>query len=1245
MSSDSSDAASPSMPPPRDLPFASERFRILRRLGAGGMGEVYEAHDAELDARVALKTLRRHDPRALARFKNEFRALQGLEHPNLVSLGGLYEEDGLWFFTMELVRGVSFLSWVRGVGATRAPISSTPEPDVGLTPISGSLSLDEPPTARPDVEVDEGRLRDALAQLADGLGHLHDAGRIHRDVKPSNVLVRPDGRVVLLDFGLVHESHDSTDWSGSGVVGTVAYMAPEQAAGAPVTAAADWWSVGAMLYEALTGAAPHEGRPLQVLIAKQREAPPPPSARVTGVPEDLDQLCRDLLTLDPTARPNGRAVRRRVSRRTTESGERAAMSIAPAFVGRETEMEVLHEAYARVRAGEPLTVFVRGPSGLGKTALVREFTRALRDETEPPAVLRGRCYEREAVPFKGLDSVVDSIAKHLSAMPAKEAAALVPRRASLLVDTFPVLRRVDVLADAPRFRVVDPQERREQMFGAFRELLCRLGDRQPIVITIDDIQWSDQDSGRLLTELIRPPDGPRALVVATYRTSESSPEVALDLPGETIPIDLGGLHDADAIILAESAILRAGREPGEETQELAVAVARESGGHPLFIDELARRATSGDGGVHAMHLEAVLAERIARLAPNARRVLEVMSLASRPLPLATCARAADLDLAAALHELDVLRAGNLARTGGARSTDLAEPFHDRVRAATLAALSDDTVTAHHRALARAIEASDRPEPDLLVEHWAAAGDEARAREYTVQAAEQAEAALAFERAAALYARAAGFDAAFDPALETRRASALANAGRGPEAADVYLVLATELRGAERREHLRRAAYELLISGHLERGWEVVGTVLSEVGVWLPRTRFGVMLSALGSIVRLRLSGLRVRERDPDDVAPREIVMHEVLATLGRGLATVDHLLGFTFAVREALVAVRIGDPERIVPALATLSGYRANVGALGHARRIMDQAQSLAGRASENARAWVIVSVGIQEYVRGEWERSLGTLEQALQLWKDVAGAALQTNQVVTTLAGAYRNLGRLHELRGRLAEWRKTAERRGNRYLFSTLTLGYGVVPLAYESIDAAAEWAQSDRWTAAGESFHVQHWYLLRARAEIDLARGEPDLLSRHAGPLAAMGRSLLRRTLVWGLDSAWLEGRLAVADAARGDRRARRRVRRAIKRLDKGGWAHGLAMARLLEAALLRVEGDASAERVARDAIARCDALGGALYAACARMALSTWVDDPALVEAAARYAEREALPDLGRLVPVFAPGLIAPTVQER
>jgi serine/threonine protein kinase len=150
----------------------TERFQLRRRIGEGGMGVVWEAHDKERLTTVALKTLRSLAPDALLRFKNEFRALQDVSHPNLVSLGELIEEGGQWFFTMELVRGVPLASWVR--------------PYEGLP-------------------YDEARLRTAFAQLADGLQALHARGLLHRDLKPSNVLVSESGRVVLLDFGVVSE--------------------------------------------------------------------------------------------------------------------------------------------------------------------------------------------------------------------------------------------------------------------------------------------------------------------------------------------------------------------------------------------------------------------------------------------------------------------------------------------------------------------------------------------------------------------------------------------------------------------------------------------------------------------------------------------------------------------------------------------------------------------------------------------------------------------------------------------------------------------------------------------------------------------------------------------------------------------------------------------------------------------------------------------------------------------------------
>ncbi|HEY5947204.1 MAG TPA: serine/threonine-protein kinase, partial [Kofleriaceae bacterium] len=239
----------------------TERFVLERELGEGSMGVVYEATDRRTDARVALKTLKSLNAQTLARLKTEFRALQEVQHPNLVSFGELIEDAGHWFFTMELVEGVPLLEYV----------------------------------ARPR---DDRRLRHAFGQLAAALSALHASGLIHRDVKPSNALVTAEGRVVLLDFGLVSDVRGRYESMHDNIVGTAAYMAPEQAAGQPITPAADWYAFGVNLYEALTGELPHSGSSLQVLLDKQQKAALAPSQRVPGVPPDLDKLCIALLAFE-----------------------------------------------------------------------------------------------------------------------------------------------------------------------------------------------------------------------------------------------------------------------------------------------------------------------------------------------------------------------------------------------------------------------------------------------------------------------------------------------------------------------------------------------------------------------------------------------------------------------------------------------------------------------------------------------------------------------------------------------------------------------------------------------------------------------------------------------------------------------------------------------------------------------------------------------------------------------------------
>src|SRR5688572_24338196 len=227
----------------------SKRFVVLSKLGSGATGVVYAADDKETGTRVALKVLRSLSPESVADFKQEFRAIADLDHPNLVRLGELIAEGDRWLFTMELVDGVDFYTYVR-----------------------------------PDGVLDTDRLRGTLVQLFSALSALHANGQVHRDVKPSNVLVRENGGVKLLDFGLVTAvANDQSKPLDDAPVGTTAYVAPEQAAGRAVTPASDFYAVGVMLYEALAGRLPFEGPPLKILMDKQTQRAAPPSSHVRGV--------------------------------------------------------------------------------------------------------------------------------------------------------------------------------------------------------------------------------------------------------------------------------------------------------------------------------------------------------------------------------------------------------------------------------------------------------------------------------------------------------------------------------------------------------------------------------------------------------------------------------------------------------------------------------------------------------------------------------------------------------------------------------------------------------------------------------------------------------------------------------------------------------------------------------------------------------------------------------------------------
>lgn len=769
-------------------PGAAPRFELRRLLGKGSHGVVWLVHDLLTGADVALKTLNPLLVGMVAQLKTEFRALADLRHENLVSFYEMFVTHEHCFFTMEYAPGVTFREW-----------------------------------ARRDASEDGRAIRQAMAQLVRGLSALHGTGKLHRDIKPANVLIDGGGRLRLLDFGLVTDM-DARGRARGERVGTPKYMSPEQALGVPATVASDWYAVGVMLYEALVGEHPFAGeaRPAE---HRRQAAPPDARPRVPAAKRSLAELAMRLLSPQPELRPGAPEILASLGAPGGEApgvGGPAARE-AP-FVGREAELRGLEEALRDGTRGRPVVALVAGRSGMGKSRLCQRFVSALSRDEGGPLVIEARCYERELVPYKALDGLVDGLAAEIARRPAEEREALAPADRQILGRLFPALQPLwesAPAAAAPGEPPADARALRRRAAVALRELVERVGRRWPLVVHVDDLQWGDADSFDLLAPLLAA-DGPPALWIFSHRTENEETSEALVALRAALAAgaadvrrwEVGPLPPEECLTLARQLM---GEAHGRERRR-AEALVSEAAGNPIFLVELARlereRATieaSADapadpGQRPASTLEDLLRTRVLALAEPSRRLLALLAVAARPVAWRLLWRAVEQPGAVL-----ALQDANLVRTSGMGEGDTAETYHDRVRELVVALLPPEERRRTHAALAgalrRAMEAGDASQANVeaVAFHALQAGDEATALQFSLAAARRARSLFASGDAARHFETALSLlpsDAGARREVELEAAEAFRQAGRYGRAIELLTAALGAATADARRAEIR-----------------------------------------------------------------------------------------------------------------------------------------------------------------------------------------------------------------------------------------------------------------------------------------------------------------------------------------------------------------------------------------------------------------------------------------------------------
>ena len=731
---------------PADAPeLIAGRYRVEGFLGRGGRKRVYRARDtesADCEVAVAVFDTEGVEETVLARSRRETQAMRKLgEHPHIVRVLDSGEEDRVPFIVSEYVGGGD---------------------------LAGALE-----------EADGRRLEleQAIAIAIDvcrALEHAHSRGIIHRDLKPANIWLGDDGAARLGDFGLATTDRRSRAAVEGMLVGTVAYLPPEQALGRSSDARSDIYSLGAMLYELLTGEPPFPGEDAVAIIGQHLNAQPvPPSRHRSEIPAALDALILGLLAKAPDERPQSAAeARRAIEAAASAPAEPPAEPTAEnplealaggVFVGRDAELGQMRGELEDALGGQGRLLLVSGDPGIGKTRTAEQLATYAR--VRGARVHWGRCHEAEGQPpywpwSEALRTYVrdaDPVGLRWElGSRAADVAQIVPELAERLGD---VGEPADMDGDQARFR----------LFDSFAGFLAGASSARPLVIVLDDLHWADEPSLLLLRFVARRLAGSGLLLIGTYRDVELGRHHPLaDTLGDLAGVDgvrRVGLKGLDPSGIADFIELTAGVD--RPPPDLAAAIHDQTGGNPFFIGEVVRlMAAEGLLGEEEARrrvaipqgVREVVGRRLDRLSADANQVLRIAAVCGREFLAVVLERVCELgpeEIEAALAEAVGDRLVDESPTEPGRYAF----SHALVRETLQAEVGASRRVPLHLEIGEALEDVYAGDLDRhlgeLAHHFLEAaplGQVERAVDYATRAAAQARERLAYEDVAVLTAK-------------------------------------------------------------------------------------------------------------------------------------------------------------------------------------------------------------------------------------------------------------------------------------------------------------------------------------------------------------------------------------------------------------------------------------------------------------------------------------------------------------